>query len=83
VKDYEPHLALFGGESGIEFYRELIPHVPSRIVPGGYLLLESGAGQAEEIRQLIEAEGLAVETILNDLQGIPRCLVGRKLIGSE
>jgi len=83
VKDYEPHLALFGGESGIEFYRELIPHVPSRLVPGGYLLLESGAGQAEEIRRLIEAEGLAVETILNDLQGIPRCLVGRKLIGSE
>jgi hypothetical protein len=45
-------------------------------------LLELGAGQAEQVKQLVEQEGLAVETILNDLQGIPRCLIGRKLTGS-
>ena len=78
VRDYEPHLALFGGESGLEFYRKLATELPPRLVPGGYLLLELGAGQAGEVKQLIENEGLRVERILDDLQGIPRCLVGRK-----
>jgi release factor glutamine methyltransferase len=79
VRDFEPHLALFGGESGLEIYSRLIPGVPSLLVPGGYLLVESGAGQAEQIRKLAEKAGLSVEIILKDLQGIPRCLVARKL----
>jgi release factor glutamine methyltransferase len=78
VRDYEPHTALFGGESGLEFYKDLIPAVPSRLVPGGCFLLELGAGQAEEVKHLVEREGISVETVLNDLQGIPRCLIGRK-----
>ena len=81
VRDYEPHLALFGGESGMQIYQDLIPEIPSRLIPGGYFLLELGAGQAEQVKRLVEHEGLAVETILNDLQGIPRCLIGRKLPG--
>jgi release factor glutamine methyltransferase len=81
VRDHEPHSALFGGMSGLEFYEDLIPEIPSRLFDGGYLLLELGMGQAEEVRQLVEGVGLAVETILPDLQGIPRCLVGRKLPG--
>jgi release factor glutamine methyltransferase len=79
VRDFEPHLALFGGESGLEIYSHLIPAVPSLLVPGGYFLVESGAGQAEQIRKLVEQAGLFVEIILNDLQGIPRCLVARKI----
>jgi release factor glutamine methyltransferase len=79
VRDFEPHLALFGGESGLEIYSRLIPGIPSLLVPGGYLLVESGAGQAEQIRELAEKAGLSVEMILNDLQGIPRCLVARKI----
>jgi release factor glutamine methyltransferase len=81
VREHEPHTALFGGESGTELYGALIPEIPSRLVPGGYLLLEIGAGQAEEVRLLVEKAGLAIEAILPDLQGIPRCLVGRKLAG--
>jgi release factor glutamine methyltransferase len=79
VRDYEPHLALFGGENGMEFYQKLATELPSRLMPGGYLLLELGAGQAEQVKQLIENEGLLVEKILSDLQGIPRCLVGHKV----
>jgi release factor glutamine methyltransferase len=81
VREHEPNLALFGGATGIDFYRALTPEVPSRLVPGGYLLLELGAGQAQEVRTLVEEARLSVETILSDLQGIPRCLVGRKLPG--
>jgi release factor glutamine methyltransferase len=79
VRDYEPHLALFGGETGLEIYSRLIPRVPSHLAPGGYCLIESGAGQSEQIRELIEKAGMSIQMILNDLQGISRCLVARKI----
>jgi len=79
VKDFEPKPSLLGGKSGLGIYSRLIPCVPLHLVPGGYLLLELGAGQAEPVRMLAEKAGLSVEMILNDLQGIPRCLVARKI----
>jgi release factor glutamine methyltransferase len=81
VRDHEPHLALFGGETGLDLFKELIPEIPSRLAAGGYLLLELGAGQADAIKRFVEDAGLWVEMVLPDLQGIPRCLVGRKLSG--
>jgi release factor glutamine methyltransferase len=78
VREYEPHEALFGGESGLEIYGRLVPEVSSRLVSGGYLLLEMGAGQEKQVGQLVEREGLSVEGIVDDLRGIPRCLVGRR-----
>jgi release factor glutamine methyltransferase len=79
VRDYEPHLALFGGATGMDIYSRLIPRVPSYLAPEGYFLIELGAGQAGQIRELIEKAGMSVQMILNDLQGIPRCLVARKI----
>lgn len=79
VRDYEPHEALFGGESGLEVYRRMVPEISSRLVPGGYFLLELGAGQAGPVKQLLDNKELFLETIIDDLQGIPRCLVGRRL----
>lgn len=83
VKDHEPHAALFGGACGLDVYRRLIPDVPSRLTAGGWLLLELGAGQAQAVGQFVEGAGLNLHTILNDLQGIPRCLVARKEIREE
>lgn len=82
VRFYEPHRALFGGESGMELYNALMPEVPLRLTAGGYLLLELGAGQADEVSGLAKNAGLSVEAILPDLQGIPRCLVARKHPGA-
>ena len=79
VRDYEPRDALFGGESGLEVYRRLIPEISSRLFEGGYLLIEAGLGQAQEIGRLVEKSRLSLQSTLNDLQGIPRCLVGRKI----
>ena len=78
VKDYEPHLALFGGRDGLNVFRRLAPAVYLRLKPGGFLMLEIGAGQLRNVRGLMEAEGLFTEEILEDLQGIPRCLIFRK-----
>ncbi len=79
VRDHEPHNALFGGETGFEVYDRLIPEVSFRLAAGGSILLEVGAAQAGRVEKLIEKAGLHLELTVNDLQGIPRCLVGRKL----
>lgn len=78
VKDHEPELALCGGESGIEAYRRLIPQAAARLLAGGRLLLEIGAGQEPAVRGLLWQQGLLLEVAVRDLQGIPRCLVARQ-----
>ncbi|MDR0311897.1 MAG: peptide chain release factor N(5)-glutamine methyltransferase [Acidobacteriota bacterium] len=78
VREFEPGLALFGGDDGFEIYRRLIPASFRRLSAGGYLLLELGAGQAVEVERLTAKEGFLTETIVKDLQGIPRCLAARK-----
>jgi release factor glutamine methyltransferase len=78
VRNHEPRGALFGGENGLEIYRRLIPDAASRLMPGGYLLLELGAGQQKSVEKLVETGGYTSLKVLNDLQGIPRCLVARK-----
>ena len=53
VKDHEPALALDGGEDGLDFYRRIAAEAPKHLVKGGTLLLECGAGQAQEIVKLL------------------------------
>ena len=78
VRDYEPPGALFAGESGLEAYRRLIPQAAARLGPGGRIILEAGAGQAPALAGMLEAEGLPVVDVVQDLQGIARCLVAVK-----
>jgi release factor glutamine methyltransferase len=78
VRDHEPHLALFGGELGLEVYFRLVPQAAARLLPGGHLVLELGIGQSPDVVRLIEQEGLAVVKVLDDLRGIPRCILARK-----
>ena len=79
VKNHEPHEALFGGADGLDVYRRLVPEAAVRMVEGGYLLLEVGMGQASQVGQLVEKEGLSLQPVLSDLQGIPRCVIGQKI----
>ncbi|MEJ2110536.1 MAG: peptide chain release factor N(5)-glutamine methyltransferase [Acidobacteriota bacterium] len=78
VKDFEPHLALFGGRDGLDVFRRLIPGAASYLKPEGFLLLEIGAGQLHSVRSLLDREGFVFEDVLEDLQGIPRCLIMKK-----
>lgn len=57
VKDYEPQVALNGGEDGMEFYRSIVSQGPSYLRKGGWLLLEVGENQGEKVSGLIEREG--------------------------
>lgn len=74
VRDFEPALALFAGEDGLEVYRRLIPAALRALVPGGVLLGEIGYGQSEPVRELAAGAGLCRIVLLPDLQGIARVL---------
>jgi len=78
VRDFEPALALFAGEDGLEVYRRLIPAAFNALVPGGFVVLEIGYGQEQEIRALLSANGFENIECINDLQGIPRVVCVRR-----
>jgi release factor glutamine methyltransferase len=78
VRDHEPQLALFGGTSGLEIYRRLIPSAAARLNRGGRLVFEIGAGMEADLVQLVVAAGLSVEAVADDLQAIPRCIIARR-----
>ncbi len=79
VRDYEPILALNGGEDGLEFYRRLISEAPSSLRGGGWFLLEVGQGQAEMVAKQIQESGTFLEPqILPDLAGIERVVKARR-----
>jgi release factor glutamine methyltransferase len=72
VRDYEPALALFAGDDGLEVFRRLIPAAFALLVPGGYLALEIGCGQSPAITELLAHSGFEQIEFVPDLQGIPR-----------
>lgn len=78
VRDHEPRLALNGGEDGLTAYRQLTSQSGEILLPGGWLLVEVGIGQAEDVVALFEAAGLAEIKSRDDYAGIPRVVAGRK-----
>ncbi len=78
VRDYEPGLALFAGDDGLEVYRRLIPAAFAVLTPGGLLALECGYGQEEEIAALLAASGFESVEFFPDLQSIPRVACAKR-----
>jgi release factor glutamine methyltransferase len=73
VRKFEPSHALLAGVDGLSFYRRLINESPSWLKPGGWLLLEAGAGQAEQILDLASQQGgYSAHTVTKDYAGIQR-----------
>jgi len=73
VAHHEPHLALDGGADGLDCIRHLINQAPDYLQPEGILLFEMMAGQAAEVRQLLNSQGSYQKiTIHRDLAGIER-----------
>lgn len=54
VDDYEPHLALFGGEDGLDFYRCILKNFTSILKPGGFLCFEFGMDMGDSVCALLE-----------------------------
>lgn len=78
VKDFEPGLALDGGEDGLDFYRRIINRSKSYLEKEGMLLFEIGYDQGSEVKALMEEEGYKNVQIAKDLQGLDRIVSGLK-----
>ena len=60
VDAYEPHLALYGGEDGLDFYRAIIENYTPILKPEGYLCFEFGMGMGDAVCNLLEAHGYTI-----------------------
>ena len=76
VKDYEPRLALDGGEDGLDFYRSISERWRDCLTPGGRLYFEVGIGQADEVLRIMRGQGFGDLQIVKDLHEIPRVVFG-------
>jgi release factor glutamine methyltransferase len=74
VRNYDPALALDGGEDGLDFYRAIAVDVRRLLADGGRLIVELGAGQEPAVRSIFTDAGLAPDAAYEDLARIPRAL---------
>ena len=78
VRDYEPAGALDGGKDGLDFYRQIVAAATDYLVCGGWLLLEVGIGQAEQVRKLFFDNGKFAEVFAaKDTADIERVVGGQ------
>lgn len=76
VKDYEPLLALDGGEDGLIFYEKIIKQAERYLNKDGYLMFEIGHDQAKDVKKLMENNNFYNITVLKDLSGLDRVVFG-------
>ena len=79
VKDYEPLMALDGGEDGLDFYRSIVEKWKDALVPGGRMYFEVGIGQADDVLRIMRGQGFGDIQIVKDLHDIPRVVFGTLL----
>lgn len=70
VRDFEPRLALDGGEDGLDFYRRIAENAGKYLVRGGMLIMEVGIGEAESVVKLFRYCDYSM--IVKDMQGVDR-----------
>lgn len=75
IHDYEPHLALYSGDDGLDFYRMLARRAPDWLNPGGCLLVEIGDGRLEGGQEVWNALDWTTRDVVADLDGRPRVWV--------
>ena len=79
VDAYEPHLALYGGADGLDFYRAMAQRPAFSLASGGLLFAECGWKQGEQAAQLFRQAGWKNVHLREDLAGIPRIICAEKL----
>ena len=81
VKLYEPHLALCGGTDGLDFYRSIAVNFSAALKPGGFLCLEFGEEQGDDICRILEENGYTILERSRDYNDTERAVLaqyGRK-----
>lgn len=76
VSEYEPKMALDGGEDGLLFYRRIAKEAKAVLLPGARLYLEIGYDQGESVKDIFQKEGYEEVEVFPDLAGNPRVVRG-------
>lgn len=76
---HEPAMALDGGESGLDFYRRIVPLWKSKLKAGGALAFELGEGQYDEVSRILADNGFGGITECIDFGGVQRAIIGTLL----
>lgn len=77
VKDFEPHLALHGGEDGLDFYRAIVRNFSPALRPGGCVAFEFGRGQERAVCEILEAADYRILEWKEDNSGIVRAVLAQ------
>ena len=77
VKNFEPKVALLGGEDGLKHIREIIQKAPLFLKEKGWLILENHHDQGEKVKQLFIKNKFTSIDIVKDFSGIGRFTIGR------
>lgn len=77
VRDFEPHLALYGGEDGLDFYRSIAKNYRASIKPGGFLCFEFGMGQGDDVCAILEENGYLILERTRDYNDRERAVVAQ------
>ena len=77
VREYDPYIALDGGEDGLDFYRRIIGGAQDYLKRGGQILMEIGSGQAKAVSELLYEAGFKEIDVCKDFAGLDRVVSGR------
>ena len=77
VREYDPYIALDGGEDGLDFYRRIIGGAQDYLKRGGQILMEIGSGQAKAVSELFCEAGFKEIDVCRDFAGLDRVVSGR------
>ena len=77
VAKYEPHLALYGGEDGLDFYRAIVKNYKAALKPGGYIAFEFGEDQGDDICTILRENGFTVLERTKDYHDTERAVLAQ------
>ena len=81
VRDFEPEMALYGGEDGLDFYRAIVENYTPALKKGGFVCFEFGMGQGDDVCRILEENGYTILERTRDYNGRERAVLaqyGRK-----
>jgi release factor glutamine methyltransferase len=78
VRDYDPHLALDGGDDGLHAYRAIASGTARYMTPHGMVAVEIGAGQTKDVENIFQEQGFSLSAQKRDLGGHIRALLFRR-----
>lgn len=79
VKDYDPVIALDGGEDGLDFYRRIIKEAGDYLKENGRLIFEIGFDEAKAVLELLSENGFDNINIVKDLSGFDRVVSAQRI----